>query len=64
MKGMLVLVNLAFFLAAPAFLQAQSDAGTWKLNTARSKYSGIATPKSRLEKIPSVTVLSSSSVNP
>ncbi len=49
MNRVAVYVTLALFLAAPAVLFAQSEAGTWKLNASKSKYSGVATPKSRTQ---------------
>ncbi|HML18046.1 MAG TPA: hypothetical protein VK419_13540 [Bryobacteraceae bacterium] len=49
MKRIVTFLSLAFFLAVPMVLRAQSEAGTWKLNTAKSKYSGVATPKSRTQ---------------
>ena len=49
MKRIITLASLACFLGAPAVLRAQNEAGTWKLNTAKSKYSGVATPKSRTQ---------------
>jgi hypothetical protein len=53
MKRVISLASVGFFLAAPVLLRAQSDVGAWKLNTAKSKYSGIATPKSRMQTISS-----------
>lgn len=49
MKRSVTFVSLAFFLAVPIVLRAQTEAGTWKLNAAKSKYSGVATPKSRTQ---------------
>jgi hypothetical protein len=49
MKRRIAFVNLALFLAAPVLLSAQTEVGTWQLNTAKSKYSGIAPPKSRTQ---------------
>jgi hypothetical protein len=39
--------DLAIFLAVPTLCLAQSELGTWKLNTAKSTYTGTAMPKSR-----------------
>jgi hypothetical protein len=43
MKSTITLAALAF-LAVPTMLYAQSEVGTWKLNTSKSKYTGI-TPR-------------------
>ncbi len=53
MKSTIAFVSLTLFVAAPAIVRAQSEAGTWKLNTAKSKYSGVATPKSRTQTLES-----------
>ena len=39
-------VALSFLLVVPAFAQADSQVGTWKLNLAKSKYSPGPAPKS------------------
>ena len=39
-------VALSFVLVVPAFAQADSQVGTWKLNLAKSKYSPGPAPKS------------------
>ena len=49
----LLFVSLAAGLAIPALLLAQSEVGTWKLNVSKSKYSGVATPKSRTQTLES-----------
>jgi hypothetical protein len=47
MRRIIAFVNLAFFLALPSLLRSQSEVGTWKLNAAKSKYTGVAPFKSR-----------------
>ena len=42
MKSTITLAALASFLAVPTMLYAQSEVGTWKLNTSKSKYTGTA----------------------
>jgi hypothetical protein len=44
MKSTITLIALASFLAGPTMLYAQSEVGTWKLNTSKSKYTGT-TPR-------------------
>jgi hypothetical protein len=46
MKRTIVFVSLACLAAIPTILKAQSEVGTWKLNTAKSTFSGVAVPKS------------------
>lgn len=46
MKRVIAFVSLTSFLAVPALLRAQSEMGTWKLNTAKSKYTGVAMRRS------------------
>lgn len=43
MNRLITILSLASLLGV-SIASAQSEAGTWKLNPAKSKYSGIATP--------------------
>ena len=47
MTRRITFAGLAIFLAVPTLCLAQSELGTWKLNTAKSNYTGSAMPKSR-----------------
>jgi hypothetical protein len=49
LKRIIAFASLALFLGVPAILRAQSEVGTWKLNPGKSKYSGVATPRSRVQ---------------
>jgi hypothetical protein len=49
MRITFIVAALASFVAAPTALRAQNEIGTWKLNAAKSKYTGVATPKSRTQ---------------
>ena len=49
MNRIITFVGLACFLSVPVVLRAQSEAGTWKLNTGKSKYAGVAAPKDRTQ---------------
>jgi hypothetical protein len=53
MKRLSTFVSLVSFLTVPAILCAQSEVGTWKMNSAKSNYSGIAAPKSRTQTLES-----------
>jgi hypothetical protein len=46
MKRVIAFISLMSFLAVPALLRAQSEVGAWKLNTAKSKYTGVAMRRS------------------
>jgi hypothetical protein len=48
MNRLITILSFASFLAVSA-ASAQSEAGTWKLNAAKSKYSGIPAPTSRTQ---------------
>jgi hypothetical protein len=47
MTRRITFAGLAIFLALPTLSLAQSELGTWKLNTAKSNSTGNAMPKSR-----------------
>jgi hypothetical protein len=46
MKSAIRCAGIALLLTIPALLQAQGEAGTWKMDTEKSKFSGIDGPKS------------------
>ncbi len=52
MNRLITILSLASFLTV-SVASAQSEAGTWKLNPAKSKFSGIATPNSRTQTLES-----------
>ena len=45
MKRVIPMLGMAFLLTIPTILLAQSEVGAWRLDAAKSKYTGASAPK-------------------